>query len=106
MPKAEISWKRTTDDGETIQCYAQHVGKKWVFHRREKRFDQWQEIAHPPLEDWLALLDSVQRRINRQLLRPETEVRLRKIILELFPSTEKDLLEQKKEFARKSEGDS
>jgi hypothetical protein len=47
------------------------------------------------LEDWLALLDSVQRRINRRLLRPESETRLRKIILERFPGTEKGRLEQR-----------
>ena len=93
MPKAEISWKRTTPEGETIQCYAQHVGKEWIFYRRGKRFDNWQQMTSPPLEDWLALLDSVQRRINRQLLRPEAEGRLRKTILERFPETEKELLE-------------
>jgi hypothetical protein len=88
MPKAEISWKRADAQGESLQCYAQHVGKAWVFFRRHKRFDRWQEIAHPPLEDWLALLDCVRRRINRRLLRPEEEIRVRKIILERFPGTE------------------
>jgi hypothetical protein len=93
MPKAEISWKRTSLEGETLQCYAQHVGKRWIFYRREKRFDKWIEVAIPPLEDWLALLDSVQRRINRQLLPPEVEGRVRKIIMERFPETEKTKLE-------------
>jgi hypothetical protein len=79
------------------------VGREWIFYRREKRFDQWAQIEHPPLEDWLALLDSVQRRINRQLLRPEEEVRLRKIIMELFPGTEKEQLEQKKQFTSRNE---
>jgi hypothetical protein len=41
----------------------------------------------------------VQRRINRQLLRPEAEVLLRKTILERFPGTENELLEQRKRFA-------
>jgi len=86
MPKAEISWKRTTLEGDTLQCYAQHVGREWVFYQRPKRFDNWQRIANPPLEDWRALLDSVQRRINRRLLRPEEEGRLRKIISERFGS--------------------
>jgi hypothetical protein len=99
MPKAEISWKRTTPEGVALQCYARHIGKQWIFFRREKRFDQWEKIEHPPLEDWLALLDSVQRRINRQLLRPEAEVLLRKTILELFPGTERERLAQKKNFA-------
>ena len=87
MPKAEISWKRATPEGATLQCYAQHVGRQWVFYRREKRFDRWQVVKDPPLEDWLALLDSVRRRINRRLLRPEEESLLTKIIAERFPET-------------------
>ncbi len=85
MPKAEISWKRETPEGVSLQCYAQHVGKQWIFYRREKRFDRWEEIKAPPAEDWLALLDSVRRRINRRLLRPEEEEKLEKIIAERFP---------------------
>ncbi|HEX3719378.1 MAG TPA: hypothetical protein VH595_15595 [Verrucomicrobiae bacterium] len=87
MPKAEISWKRELPEGGTLQCYAQHFGKQWLFFQREKRFDQWQAVKNPPVEDWLALLDSVQRRITRRLLRPEEEDRLRKIISERFPGT-------------------
>ena len=85
MPKAEISWKRDTPEGQTLQCYAQHVGRQWIFYQREKRFDQWKQIKDPPAEDWLALLDSVRRRINRRLLRPEEEALLQKIITERFP---------------------
>ena len=85
MPKAEISWKRVTEDGTTIQVYVQHVGREWLFFAREKRFDQWQTVKEPPLEDWLKLLDSVQRRINRRLLRPEEEARVKKSIRERFP---------------------
>jgi hypothetical protein len=88
MPKAEISWKRDTPEGSTLQCYAQHFGKQWIFYQREKRFDCWQQIPKPPLEDWLALLDAVRRRINRRLLRPEEEQRVRKMITERFPGTE------------------
>ena len=85
MPKAEISWKRETPEGAALQCYAQHVGKEWRFFRREKRFDRWQAVPDPPLEDWLALLDSVRRRINRRLLRPEEEGKLLKMIAEQYP---------------------
>jgi len=85
MPKAEISWKRDDEDGTALQCYAQHVGNRWIFHRRKKRYDAWQTVENPPLEDWLALLDSVRRRINRRLLRPEEEDRLLKTIAEQFP---------------------
>ena len=52
-----------------------------------KRFDQWQSVSNPPLEDWLELLDSIRRRINRQLQRPEEEGRVMKTIQELFPGT-------------------
>lgn len=87
MAKAEISWRRETEDGETLQCYAQHVGNQWIFYKRAKRFDQWEQVDEPPLEDWLELLDSVKRRIARLLLRPEEEGRIRKIISERFPGT-------------------
>jgi hypothetical protein len=85
MPKAEISWSRTTEDGLHLQVYVQHVGRDWRFFSREKRYDQWQAIPEPPLEDWLELLDAVRRRINRRLLRPEEENRVKNSIRERFP---------------------
>jgi hypothetical protein len=87
MPKAEISWKRITPEGETMQCYAQRVGGEYLFYSRGKRFDNWERVKEPPLEDWLELLDSVERRIGRALLRPEEEVRVKKMILDRFPGT-------------------
>src|ERR1035441_2486841 len=88
MPKAEISWRRVTAEGIHLQVYAQHVGRDWRFFARERRYDQWQAIAEPPLEDWLELLDSVERRINRRLLRPEEEARVKQAIRERFPRSE------------------
>ena len=85
MAKAEISWKRITAEGMWLQVYARHVGREWRFFARERRYDQWEAIANPPLEDWLELLDAVERRINRRLLRPEEEARVRKSIRERFP---------------------
>jgi hypothetical protein len=85
MAKAEISWRRTTEDGEKVQVYAQHIGDKWKFFIRGKRYDRWEPMENPPLEDWLELLDSVQRRITRRLQRPEEEGRLKKAIRERFP---------------------
>jgi hypothetical protein len=87
MAKAEISWKRDTEDGVTLQVYVQHVGRDWRFFARERRYDQWQAVEEPPLEDWLELLDAVRRRINRRLLRPEEEARVVKSIRERFPET-------------------
>ena len=85
MAKAEISWRRTTPEGIKLQVYAQHVGREWRFFARQQRYDQWQAIAEPPLEDWLELLDSIERRINRRLLRPEEEERVKNSIRERFP---------------------
>lgn len=90
MAKAEISWKRTTPEGEKLQCYAHHFGKNWLFFSRSKRFDQWQRVENPPLEDWLELLDSVRRRINRKLQRPEEETHILKMIEERFPGALKN----------------
>ena len=85
MAKAEISWKRVTAEGVRLQVYARHVGRDWRFFARERRYDQWQAVPEPPLEDWLELLDAVRRRINRRLLRPEEEGRVEKSISERFP---------------------
>jgi len=90
MPKAEISWKRVTDDGARLQIYAQHVGRDWLFYAREKRYDRWQAVTEPPLEDWMELLDAVQRLINRRRLRPEEEERVKKSIRERFPEASID----------------
>ena len=85
MPKAEISWKRVDEEGVPMQVYAQHVGRDWIFFAREKRYDRWQEVPEPPIEDWLELLDAVRRRIGRRRLRPEEEHRVMKTIRERFP---------------------
>src|SRR6266404_7583217 len=88
MAKAEISWKRATPQGGRLQVYARHVGKDWRFFVREKRYDVWQAVPEPPLEDWLELLDAVQRLINRRRLRPEEEERVKQSIRERFPEAE------------------
>ncbi|MGD0263146.1 MAG: hypothetical protein ABSD29_25550 [Verrucomicrobiota bacterium] len=85
MAKAEISWRRITAEGVRLQVYARHVGREWRFFARQRRYDPWQAIPEPPLEDWLELLDAVGRRINRRLLRPEEEARVRNSIRERFP---------------------
>ncbi len=86
--KAEISWKRVTGDGEKIQVNAQRVSREWKFSRRARRFDAWQPVAEPPLEDWLELLDAVQRLVNRRRYQPDDEDLLRRQIRERFPDAE------------------
>jgi hypothetical protein len=85
MPKAEISWTRRTEDGDKLQVTAQRVGREWRFSHRAKRFDTWQPVAEPPLEDWMELLDAVQRLITRRRLQPEHEELVKRRIREKFP---------------------
>jgi hypothetical protein len=89
--KSEVSWKRVTEEGVRLQCFARHVGGEWFFFNRERRYDQWQAIKEPILEDWFELLDGVQRRINRRLLRPEEEKHVKQRIKERFPEVSLDL---------------
>jgi hypothetical protein len=88
MAKAEISWKRVTEDGQKIQVYVQRVSKEWKFFAREKRFDQWQPVKEPPLEDWMELLDALQRLIVRRRYHPADEEHLKRRIRERFPEVE------------------
>ena len=85
MPKAEISWKRTTEDGDKLQVNAQRVGGEWVFYQRGKRYDHWRLVPEPPLEDWQELLDAVQRLITRRRLQPVHEELVKRRIRERFP---------------------
>jgi hypothetical protein len=88
MAKAEISWKRLTADNVKLQVYVHHVGNRWNFYVRERRYDRWQRVEEPPLDDWLALLNAVERRVQRRRIRPEEISRLRKTIRERFPEVE------------------
>lgn len=88
MGRAEISWKKRTEEGEKREVYAKHVGDQWIFFEREKRFDDWQPLAQPPLDDWVVLLDGVRRRISRRLLRPEAESQVLKQIKLRYPDAE------------------
>lgn len=88
MPKAEVGWERRSEDGTRLQVYAQHVGRDWRFYVREKRYDRWQAVAEPPLEDWLELLDAIQRLITRRRFQPDDEEHLRRRIRERFPDAE------------------
>lgn len=88
MAKGEISWVKRTDEGEKFQVYAHRIGDQWTFYMRQKRFDDWEEVKQPALEDWLELLDGVKRRVPRRLVRPEEVQRIEKRIRELFPEAE------------------
>ncbi|MDW7978999.1 MAG: hypothetical protein RMH97_00310 [Verrucomicrobiales bacterium] len=85
MPKGEIGWRRVTAEGERVQVYARRVGGEWRFFVRSRRYERWIEQADPPLEDWLKLLDAVQRRVTRRLFEPQEIERIRRTIIERFP---------------------
>lgn len=76
------------ENGEKLQVYAQRVGREWRFFARGKRFEQWQAVADPSLEDWLELLDAVQRLVTRRRLQPDDEERVRRRIRERFPEAQ------------------
>jgi hypothetical protein len=88
MGRAEISWKTRTEAGEKREVYAKHVGDQWVFYARGQRFDPWEAMPEPPLDDWLELLDGVRRRVGRRLLRPEEEERVVQLIRLRYPDAE------------------
>jgi hypothetical protein len=90
MGKGIISWKGRTEEGEKREVYAKHVGVDWKFFVREKRYDEWEPLENPPLDDWLELLDGVQRRIARRLVRPEEEERVKKKIREAYPNWQEE----------------
>ncbi|HAM70839.1 MAG TPA: hypothetical protein DCM86_04265, partial [Verrucomicrobiales bacterium] len=84
--RGQICWNRRDEEsGEKFQIYAEQTGDKWSFFIRHRRFDQWAPHPEPPLEDWLELLDGVERRVLRRLQPPEAVVRIRKLIRERFP---------------------
>lgn len=85
--KGEISWKGRTEEGERREVYAKHQGDRWSFFVRGRRNDSWMPLENPPLDDWLELLDGVQRRIQRQLIRPEEEERVKTAIRKLHPGS-------------------
>jgi hypothetical protein len=88
--KAEIGWTRTDDEGERWELSARHVSKRWEFFIRQRRFEQWQPLPEPPLEDWLALLDALNRLMVRRRYQPDDIERVRRAIRERFPEAKLD----------------
>ena len=88
MTKSAITWKRLSPEGDKVEVEARRAGDQWRFFTRARRYDPWQAVASPPLEDWLTLLDAIRRRIGRGLLRSEDLGRVEEVIRERFPSAE------------------
>jgi hypothetical protein len=88
MHKNEIGWTLRLEDGTKISAYARHRGDQWLIFHQTKRFENWEPVEDPPLEDWLELLDAVRRRIARNMVKPEEEGRLLKHIKTRFPQAQ------------------
>ena len=88
MAKAEISWKSKSEEGVKREVYVHCTGQEWKFFEREKRYDEWQPLERPLLEDYLELLDGVKRRVARRLMRPEEEQRVKRMIREAYPEAQ------------------
>ena len=83
--KTEIGWRRRLDDGTKADIVAHRNGRHWEFLIQQGRFEKWEPLEEPPLEDWLELLAAVERRVVRRTARPEEPAHIRKRIRELFP---------------------
>lgn len=86
MPKAVITWRSKTDDGEPCEVQAEKLGDRWMFQMRPGRYEDWKPYRTPTEADYLILLDGLRRRIARRWFRPEEETRLIRIIHEHYPS--------------------
>lgn len=86
--KAEIGWERRLEDGSKREVYVHHTGGQYRFFARSKRFEQWEPVKEPPIEDWLELLDAVRRRVTRRKMMPDDEEHLVRTIRARFPEAE------------------
>jgi len=64
------------------------MGGRWLFYWRPARFERWESLDKPTQEDWLKLLEGIERGANRRRFPEEEVVRVRRRILELFPEAE------------------
>lgn len=86
--KADIGWTTRGEDGSKRHVYVQKVGDTWRFFERERRRGpevQWTPLPEPPLEDWLELLDALERGMVRRRYMPTVVERTRRTIRERFP---------------------
>ncbi len=83
--KAEVGWVRRDDEGAKWQIFARQVGRDWRFFKRQRRYDPWERVEAPPLEDWMELLEAIRRLIVRRRYQPDDEQHLVGMIRERFP---------------------
>lgn len=86
--KTEVGWTTPGPDGVKRHVSAHKFGGVWIFHERPKRKGKdihWKEIKTPTLNDWLDLLESLERRAARDLTPPDQVDAVRNRIRECYP---------------------
>ncbi len=86
MGKQEVSWTVRRDDGGQRVVLARRVGGEWRFmERRQRRYEQWVDLANPSRDDWEMLADAIRRRYQRKGFTEEDVRAIERIIAERFP---------------------
>jgi hypothetical protein len=85
MAKSGITWNRTDEEGQKLEVNASQNGPRWVFLSRARRYDDWKPFPEPTEEDWLELVDAVERRVQRGLMRAEVLKALQSEVRQRFP---------------------
>ncbi len=63
----EVQWTETDPQtGERRFLCAKRFARKWTFHARSKRREDWSKIKTPTRDMWETLLDSLERRYQRR----------------------------------------
>ena len=88
--KGEIGWRRKTPEGRRLNVIAKSVGRDWRFLHQTGRFEKWEPVPEPPIEDWLALYDAVERRVHRRKQTPKDLDNVKRHIRERFPEHQFD----------------
>lgn len=86
--KGEIGWKRRDEEGQRVKICAEPAGDQWRFYQQYKRFEKWELMEEPPLEDWLELLDAVRRRISRKKIAEGEDIKLIRLIKKHYPEAD------------------
>jgi len=90
MARDNIEWVRKDAEGEKIEVKAHQIRERWDFYWRPGRTWGWNVLETPLLEDWLEVLDGVERRVNRRQYPLDEPAKVRRLIRERYPDAEFD----------------
>jgi len=90
MARDDIEWVREDAEGERIEIKAHQIRERWDFYWRPGRSYGWEKLPEPLLEDWLEVLDGVERRVQRRRYPLDEPAKVRRLIRQRFPRAELD----------------